>query len=447
MRPHCTQLLAELQHDDDDDDSEEEEEGEEGGEEKAGKKGEGGEEEIVEDVPDKSIKHMLTAAAGFYSSSMDVQKRVEKSLSALIPTLPSLLDQCRQNQLVLAAMHAEGGGEEEESSRMARMRARVAGELLSHPHSSFSSLVFADMRDSIEEELDAMRSELERVEAEVRERTLRERGEEADSASYLHALRTIAAEKARVAIPYLLSASDELELDLLELSDAHLCSVLMADQLRGVKGEAVAMVRSVERHRAEIEEGHDPPSCLRSTSALSSFLSGSPPAGLEEDPSFVSAMSALSKSDVCASSRWRCDFDQHWAWLSSTCAEWSELEARIRQALDKKSTAAEFPMLSALLDELRASNVINPEFESALSARLQYIARASVSGQSGGDEEEEGGLEDRIRMALSRESTEEDLHMLKKLLKELRSAGEVDTDLESALAERLRYVLEQFISM
>jgi len=466
MRPRCTQLLAELQHGDDEEEEKEKQE-EEGceGEEKGDKNAEDTK-KTEEAVPAKSVKHMLTAAAGFYSSDVDVQKRVEKSLTALIPALPSLIEQCRQNQVVLSAMHAMVGREEEEEreregeeeekkeregeekpSTLAKMRAALAGELISQSRSTFSALAFDDVRAAIEEELEGMRKELERVEVEVRERTLRERGEEeASRTAFLHAVRTVTAEKARVAIPYLLTASDELELDLLELSDKDLCSVLMTDKLQGVKEESVAMLRNLKGHSSKIEKGQDPASCLRTTSSLSCFLSGSPPEGLEEDPAFVASMSALSDSDKCKSSTWRCEYKHIWDWLSSTRDQWLDLEKRITEELDKSSTPADFPTLSELLDELRDSSVFNPKLDSALSERLQYITRVSVSGQSVGDEEEER-LEDRIRMALSRESTVEDFADLKKLLQELRSSSEANSDLDSALVERLRFVFEKVISM
>uniref|UniRef100_A0A7S3LUB8 Uncharacterized protein n=1 Tax=Palpitomonas bilix TaxID=652834 RepID=A0A7S3LUB8_9EUKA len=331
---------------------------------------------------------MLTAAAGFKSASLDVQKRVETSISALIPALPSMLEKCKHNQNVLRTMKmddigvakdgGEGAGTDVAKSKeyKAGMRAKAISTLISNPSNSFSANIFESIRAELNAELSKLRVELQKVEENVKKATKKER-EEVSSAAYLLAMQQMSVEKAKVATPYLLSMSDKLEIDLLELDDSHLATVLEVKEVKDVKGVAGAALKALEQCRKKIESGGEESVSLCTTSSLSSFLSGSTVKGMTEDPSIVETAFALSKTPTCESSRWRRKFGKAWSWLENTQAEWTKLEGKVKATLAKRATAADVADMGSLVDELEASTLVTDKMEDDLVEAIDRVLGVS----------------------------------------------------------------------
>jgi len=396
MRPFTAQLLANLADTEEEEDNTEENE--------------------VNNNEEKSammIRQMLTTAAGFYSADLHTQKKVEQSIASLIPALPTLLSQCQHNQAVLAAMQEhtlkktlvesdrESSGESDNkkakrgeagaddmgreyigTETVASMRARVLKTLIEHPTSTFSTSVFEDMRLDLDCHLSQLRHDLALIEEET-SKEIREKqgasGGQNSSAFYLTSMHRAHYEKAKVAIPSLLSMSDEVEIDFLELSDDHLVQVLNIPELSGVKKAADAILQTVHSHRQKIIDEEQPPSALRTVPSLSSFLSGSAQRGVGSDHSLMKAACAVAKGEPCRSSKWWHSLDSAWSWLVSTCKEWEEFESRVRRALKKRSTEDDFAALKKLLDELKSSSLVNDKLRGEIAARLQSIANLALA--------------------------------------------------------------------
>uniref|UniRef100_A0A7S3DFI9 Uncharacterized protein n=1 Tax=Palpitomonas bilix TaxID=652834 RepID=A0A7S3DFI9_9EUKA len=170
-----------------------------------------------------------------------------------------------------------------------------------------------------------------------------------------------------------MSISDKVEVDMLGLSDAHLQAALGVKEISGVQSTAEEILRTIHTQKELIEGEEELPKSLRTKSSLSSFLSGSTPAGVEVDPRIVAAAAALSRTKACRCSRWRCEFGPVWDWLVQTRARWDDLEGRVKAALAKRCTISDLQELGDLLQELRASCVVNEELKAELAQRIQFI--------------------------------------------------------------------------
>uniref|UniRef100_A0A7S3GB91 RING-type domain-containing protein n=1 Tax=Palpitomonas bilix TaxID=652834 RepID=A0A7S3GB91_9EUKA len=189
-----------------------------------------------------------------------------------------------------------------------------------------------------------------------------------------------------------MSISDKVEVDMLGLSDAHLQAALGVKEISGVQSTAEEILRTIHTQKELIEGEEELPKSLRTKSSLSSFLSGSTPAGVEVDPRIVAAAAALSRTKACRCSRWRCEFGPVWGWLVETKAKWDELEGRIEAALARNSTMADAPMLDNLLQELRSSSVVSKKLSAELKKRIQSIASAAIAKDDSDEEEEQGRM-------------------------------------------------------
>mmetsp|Transcript_43620 Transcript_43620/g.113652 ORF Transcript_43620/g.113652 Transcript_43620/m.113652 type:complete len:498 (-) Transcript_43620:714-2207(-) len=335
-----------------------------------------------------SIQHMLTAALGFNSASLDVQKRVETAISAIIPVLPTMLEKCKHNQNAIRVMeayqqeelrydrHEKEGSAEKTKRKKAEMRANVLSALISNPSSSFSSTIFEAIRKEVDAELSILRMELREAEEKVREQTQEERATLSGGA-YLRAIQKMSIEKAKVAAPYLLSISQKLEIDLLELEGPHLATVLDVAEVKDVKGVMNDALRALEAYRKHIESEDERSASFCSTASLSSFLSGSAVEGTVQDPSIVATASVLAKTSPCECSRWRREFGQAWSYLEDTQAEWEELEGRVKNILAKRIAPAHAAELEALLEELEKSDLVNNEMENVLGQKMDKVLGVS----------------------------------------------------------------------
>jgi len=279
-----------------------------------------------------------------------------------------------------------GREEEEELNMDAVKKARALAELIKHPESTLSTSVFEDIRAEVKEELDMLKKALVEVEAEDVQRRERESTGEFNAGAYIRANNKLQIEKGKTAIPLLLSISEKVEVDMLGLSDTHLQVVLGVDEISGVQSTAEEVLRTIHTQKELIEREEELPKSLRTSSSLSSFLSGSTPAGVEADPHIVAAAAALSRTKACTCSRWRCEFGQVWDWLVKSYRNWEVLEGRVKVALAKNSAMSDFERLGELLKELRASSVVNKKLKAALAKRIHSIAGAATA-----DLEEEQG--------------------------------------------------------
>mmetsp|Transcript_43619 Transcript_43619/g.113645 ORF Transcript_43619/g.113645 Transcript_43619/m.113645 type:complete len:544 (-) Transcript_43619:714-2345(-) len=330
-----------------------------------------------------SIQHMLTAALGFNSASLDVQKRAETAIAAIIPVLPTMLEKCKHNQNVIRVIKemrpdrdGKGGSAETSKRKKAEMRANVISALISNPSSSFSSTTFEVIRKEVDAELSILKMELLEAEEKVREQTQEER-ETLSGAAYLRAIQKMSIEKAKVAAPYLLSISEKLEIDLLELEGPHLATVLDVAEVKDVKGVMNDALRALEAYRKHIESEDERSASFCSTASLSSFLSGSAVEGTVQDPSIVATASVLAKTSPCECSRWRREFGQAWSYLEDTQAEWEELEGRVKNILAKRIAPAHAAELEALLEELEKSDLVNNEMENVLGQKMDKVLGVS----------------------------------------------------------------------
>jgi len=341
---------------------------------------------------DAAIVQMLTAAAGLKSADLNTQKKVESAITALIQSLPSLLEVCKHNQAVLAAVQEEmahrrdSQEEEREEKELALSRARVVEVMLHHPSSSFSSRHFLDnMREKVQSQLSQLKEDLARAKRESEAERKAETGAQGNDSTpsgrdYLLELQKRGVKISKVTLPLLVDMSRKLEVDLLSLSDGDLEAALEVKDLEQPVATSSDILRFLRSEVDKIEKNEDPSTRISSTQSLSSFLSGSLPdeGSMEVHATMASAAAHLVKhTRSCASSSWQCELEKCWSSLEVIWSSWSELEGRIEKALSDKETS--WDTLRSLLTELDHSSLLHDGLRDRLASQLHALTVAATA--------------------------------------------------------------------
>uniref|UniRef100_A0A7S3GA79 RING-type domain-containing protein n=1 Tax=Palpitomonas bilix TaxID=652834 RepID=A0A7S3GA79_9EUKA len=336
------------------------------------------------DGMDAAIVYMLTAAAGLKSADVNTQRRVEGAITALISSLPSLLEECQHNQAVLQGVRPRQRDSDAEENKLALSRAGVVEVMLHRPSSSFSSKFLDDMREKVQSQLSQLKDDLARVESENESRRKAEVAGKGDgwmpsSRDYLLGIQKEGAQFSKVTLPHIVNLSRQLNVDLLSLTDDDLKTALQVKDLGQPVATASDILRFLQKEVNKIEKKEDPSTRMCSTQSLSSFLSGSlPERGAMQDAALASAASHLAKhTRSCSSSAWRSEFEKYWSSLEAIWSAWSELEERIEKALSDKE--ASLDALRSLLSDLDDSTLFNADLRDKVASRMHALTLAATS--------------------------------------------------------------------
>eukprot|EP00297_Palpitomonas_bilix_P001182 CAMPEP_0113876830 /NCGR_PEP_ID=MMETSP0780_2-20120614/5712_1 /TAXON_ID=652834 /ORGANISM="Palpitomonas bilix" /LENGTH=1098 /DNA_ID=CAMNT_0000862967 /DNA_START=230 /DNA_END=3526 /DNA_ORIENTATION=+ /assembly_acc=CAM_ASM_000599 len=269
------------------------------------------------------------------------------------------------------------------------MRSRVIEKLLEgreacdrardQSHSILSSNILSCIKNEVTQKREAFLAEMEKVERKMKAEFEAEEKASSGSAAYIKGVAKKEIERVKVALPFIMDMSDQLGIDLLQLSGSHLEYVLGLPNLEDVKKAQHDILELVTRQCDLIQNKGDPAKCMRTVSSLSSFLTGSIPTEIKDDHLLACKAFNMAKTRSCQTSEWRCELGRAWNWLENTNSSWKELEERINKALGMEPSSENLGYVTAVWSELISSSLSNEQATRDLARRISSIAQCVLT--------------------------------------------------------------------